>query len=123
MAAKKKEKAKVATAKKEVKSSMQFIRETVTAKPDIEFEALVKAIRKAGYETKESSIKQEFLKTLRKIGKPRPKRPVEKKAEGKGKGAKAKATKAKQKPKAKGKGGEAEEDESCSGVTMEEPVQ
>ena len=65
MAAKQKEKGKAAAAKKpEVKSSMQFIREAVTKNPDIAFEGLVAMVKKAGYETKESSAKQEYLKNL-----------------------------------------------------------
>ena len=61
---------------------MAFIREMVAAKPEIEFEALVKAVRKAGYATMESSIKVEFFKTLRKLGKPaKAKKPVKKKPE------------------------------------------
>ena len=62
-------------------SSMAFIRETVTEKPDIELDALVKAVAKAGYKTAEVSIRQEYRKTLRKLKADKPKaKPKGKKA-------------------------------------------
>jgi hypothetical protein len=75
----------MATEKEKGKSSMEFIREAVGKNPEITFEKLVAAVRKAGYETKEISIKAEYLKTKRKLGTKRAKaskKPVVKKEVG-----------------------------------------
>jgi hypothetical protein len=48
-------------------SSMQFVRETVTANPEITIEKLIAAVKKAGYESKEVSIKMEWKKTLKNL--------------------------------------------------------
>ena len=126
MAAKQEEKGKAVTARKsEVKSSMQFIREAVGKNHEIAFEKLVAAVKKAGYETKEISIRAEWLKSLRNLGKKPAKKAVgrEGREEGRGwkevQGGKPKATPATPQAKEKGKASKAE-DESCTGLTDSE---
>lgn len=48
-------------------SSMAYIRKMVTDDPTLEFKTLVAKVQKAGYATKEVSIRMEFQKTRKKL--------------------------------------------------------